>query len=198
MKIILGSSSPRRQQLLCQLGYSFDVMVPNNEELHKPGEPPADYVQRNSLEKASNILTQLDEASHSDCLIITGDTVVALGDDILEKPKSRQQAFQMLTSLSGNRHTVYSGVCITHPENQKQSVFFVKTDVFFKNLTAEEINRYIDSGEPMDKAGSYALQGIGAYMVRKVEGSYSNVIGMPLCELWESLTEEFGVTPNAE
>jgi septum formation protein len=153
---------------------------------------------RNSREKADWIADL--ESVKDQSIIISGDTIVALHGKILEKPKDQEDALRMLTSMSGQTHTVFSGMtllqkCQDGQESSppKVSTFVVSTDVTFKTLSEREIKGYIKTGEPMDKAGSYAIQGIGAYMVKSINGSFSNVIGMPLTELYQHLKDEFGL-----
>lgn len=176
-KLILASGSPRRRELLALLGYEFDVIVPRINETPKPGEKPRTYSERLAREKAWAI--------QAEGIIIAADTIVVRGQKILGKPSSRTHAHKMLSMLSGRRHKVITSVCIRKAEMQQ--LFSVTTAVHFRPLQHEEIDRYIATGEPMDKAGSYAIQGGAAHMVRAIKGSYTNVVGLPLCELQKAL-----------
>ncbi len=195
-KIILASGSPRRAEMLKNLGLEFEVIVPKVEEQAHTGELASDYVKRNSKLKLDNVYNRIKDSLSTDssCLIIACDTVVSLDGKytILEKPKDKEDAFSMLSSLSGITHIVISGVSLLYKDNSnniKTSTFSVETKVKIKKLTEEEILWYIDTKEPMDKAGSYAMQGIGSYFIERIEGSHTNVIGLPLCELYTHITE---------
>ena len=193
--VILASGSPRRRGFLHQLGYQFDVIIPGTEEKALPGETATDYVLRNAVEKASDVAEQ----AVSGAIVIAADTVVVLNGRIMEKPGSKSGAQEMLRSLSGQTHQVITGFCVRGANLAGEDVVrsrAVSTDVEFKVLTDEEINAYILSGEPMDKAGAYAIQGRAAYMIRRIRGSYTNVVGLPLTELEELLAAEFGVKPS--
>lgn len=177
-KLILASGSPRRSELLRQAGLCFEVLVPHIDEAPREGEPPATFVCRTAREKAETILV-------ADTIILAADTAVVDEDRILGKPTDATDAKRMLRSLSNRTHEVMTGVCLRFPD---QTVcFHVETRVTFRALSEEEIAAYVATGEPMDKAGAYAIQGGAAKMVRRIEGSYSNVVGLPLCEVIERL-----------
>lgn len=178
LKIVLASGSPRRAELLGSAGLTFDVVVPQIDEAPLPGEAPAAFVCRTAREKAESI-----PAAH--VVIVAADTAVVDGRRILGKPNDAQDAAAMLGSLSGRSHEVMTGVCLRFPE--RTVCFHVETGVTFRDLSEKEIADYVATGEPMDKAGAYAIQGGAAKMVRRVEGSYSNVVGLPLCEVIEEL-----------
>ena len=180
--VVLGSSSPRRRELLSSLGVDFKIIKPGYEEAHTPGEAPDDYVIRNALEKGRWILNHSKVASKS--VIISADTIVVLGDKIIEKPKDQEDAAYHLRNLSGNTHQVLTGDAI-HQEGCAQAIRseIVKSHVTFKTLSDTEITQYIETGEPMDKSGCYAVQGRGSFMIERLEGSVTNVIGLPLAEL---------------
>lgn len=178
LKLILASGSPRRAKLLQQAGLSFDVIVPEIDESPLPNEPPADFVLRTAREKAESIPA-------GDAVVLAADTAVVDGRKILGKPIDSADAAAMLRSLSGRTHLVMTGVCLYTTE--KVHCFHVETEVTFRKLSEEEILDYVASGEPMDKAGAYAIQGGAAKMARRVNGSYSNVVGLPLCEVIEEL-----------
>ena len=181
MKLVLASASPRRKELLSLLNIPFEVRVADIHEGLKGKESPVDFVERLSFEKASKVLSGQDEC------VIGADTVVVLGDIILGKPIDSADAEKMLSELSGKWHYVYTGVCLicgTRKEN-----FSIKTEVLFDSLTDKEIKEYIQSKEPMDKAGAYAIQGIGGKFIKELRGSYSNVVGLPLNELKNVLND---------
>ncbi len=192
--LVLASASPRRRGFLHQLGYAFEVVTPATEEKPRPNETATDYVLRNAVEKAQDVAGRVAPGT----LVIAADTVVVLKGRIMEKPGTEAVAQEMLRSLSGQVHQVVTGVCL-HGEcpscGKMGRSFAVSTDVEFKDLSDEEIEGYIRSGEPMDKAGAYAIQGRGAYMIRRIHGSYTNVVGLPMTELVEMLEEVFGVLP---
>lgn len=178
LKLILASGSPRRAELLRSAGLDFEIIVPDIDEAARPGEAPDAFVCRTAREKAESIPA-------SDAIILAADTAVVDGEQILGKPSDAKDAAGMLRSLSGRTHEVMTGVCLRYPE---QTVcFHIETRVTFRELSDQEIADYVASGEPMDKAGAYAIQGGAAKMVRRVEGSYSNVVGLPLCEVIEKL-----------
>lgn len=172
MKIILASGSPRRFELLNALGFDIETVKSDIDEKQLANEPPEVLVERLAREKAGSV----------NCLIpvVGGDTLVVLDGEILGKPESKQDAFRMLRSLSGKTHEVISGYAVKY--SGVTSSGFCKTAVSFRSLTDEEISIYVDSGEPMGKAGAYAVQGHGAALVASVHGSISNVIGLPIEE----------------
>lgn len=203
--LILGSSSPRRRDLLAAVGLQYEVMKPDTPEIPHPGEAPIDYVRRNAREKAdwvaARLAAQIDsqEGNYPNgAIVISADTIVVLGDIILEKPSDTAHATAMLTQLSGQTHTVITGVClcrIVAASSRTQGAlvaFEVKTDVTIKALSAREIAAYIRTGEPLDKAGGYAAQGIGSYMVESINGSYTNVVGLPVADVVAALERDFG------
>ncbi|PJC85551.1 septum formation inhibitor Maf [Vibrio sp. HA2012] len=177
--LYLASSSPRRKELLAQLGYAFTIITPDVEELLQPEEMPRDYVLRLSRQKAQAGATMLQE-HEPDAVVIGADTIVVCGETVLEKPYNREHARQMLRTLSANRHQVMTAVTVAD-QRQYQSELVV-TDVWFRALSEEEINRYWESGEPCDKAGAYGIQGTGGRFVSRIEGSYHAVVGLPLLE----------------
>lgn len=177
-KLILASGSPRRAELLRRAGLDFDIIVPDIDEAARPGEAPDEFVQRTAREKAESI--PADNA-----IVLAADTAVVDGNRILGKPADAADAAAMLRSLSGRTHEVMTGVCIRHAGGT--DCFHIETEVVFRDLSEQEITDYVESGEPMDKAGAYAIQGGAAKMVRRIDGSYSNVVGLPLCEVIEKL-----------
>ena len=193
--LVLASASPRRRGFLHQLGYSFEVVTPATEEKARPGESAADYVLRNAAEKSADVAGRVAGGA----VVIAADTVVVLRGRIMEKPRSESDAHGMLRALSGHVHQVITGFCVRGPGRGGAAAIrtlAVSTDVEFKELSDAEIEAYIRSGEPMDKAGAYAIQGRAAYMIRQIRGSYTNVVGLPLTELEEILSDEFGVQPT--
>ena len=193
--LVLASASPRRRGFLHQLGYQFEVVSPATEEKARPGEGALKYVLRNATEKAAEVAGRVAPGS----VVIAADTVVVLGGRIMEKPATEVHARDMLRALSGHVHQVITGVCVRGPTKDGEPLvrtFLTTTDVEFKVLPDEEIEAYIRSGEPMDKAGAYAIQGRAAYMIRQIRGSYTNVVGLPMAELEEMLSKEFGVKPT--
>lgn len=182
MKIILASASPRRKELLTLAGYEYEVVVSECEEILPEGITPDKAVEELARQKADDVFNR-----NLDCMIIAADTVVALGNTILGKPKNEADAFDMLSSLSGKRHTVYTGVCIK--TSSKTDIFHIATDVEFYNLNENEIRAYIATGEPMDKAGAYGIQGKGFVLVKGIHGDYFNVVGLPLAETVRHINE---------
>lgn len=187
MDIILASQSPRRRELLTQIGVrGFKVAAPNVDETVEDNLPPAQTVEELSLRKARAAAEDADE----DDLIIAADTVVAFEGAVLGKPKDEREAFAMLSGLSGNRHHVYTGVTVM--QGDRVVTQHEVTAVAFRDLEPDEIADYIATGEPMDKAGAYGIQGVGALLVSGIEGDYFNVMGLPVFRLGRILAE-FGV-----
>lgn len=173
--LVLGSGSPRRVQLLSDLGISFLQMVANISEQQNPAETPFDYARRLAVQKSTSISSRFDDKH----LVLGSDTIVILGDTVLEKPKDEHHAFEILTSLAGKKHTVCTALAFSSSGKLINSDNET-TDVFFNQLTPEQIKKYIASGEPSDKAGAYGIQGIGSILVDRIEGNLDNVIGLPL------------------
>ncbi len=190
--LILASGSPRRKELLAQLGHTFSVLVPAIEEVKRSDESPADYVKRLATEKAQAGLMlaqqKAEYAQDADLVVLGSDTVVVCDEQVLEKPHDLDDAKRMLLSLAGRQHQVMTAVSVVN--KQKQSSVIVTTDVWFKPLSEEEIEQYWQSGEPCDKAGSYGIQGLGGRFVTRIEGSYHAVVGLPLFET-DQLLHEF-------
>ncbi|MCL2398413.1 MAG: Maf family protein [Defluviitaleaceae bacterium] len=181
MKIILASGSPRRRELLDMAGFSFEVIPANVDETADPALSPDQLVTALSEKKAYHIQESLKE----DAIIIGADTIVAIDGLILGKPDNKDDAFDMLMRLQGRPHTVFTGVTVLCLNNQKlkQKTFVESTKVFMRSLSQEEINDYIATGEPFDKAGAYGIQEKGALLIERVEGDYFTVVGLPLCRL---------------
>jgi len=187
MSIILASASPRRYELLKMAGIDdFKVIADTSEEIITPGLSPEDQVCKLSMQKARNIA----EKCGKDDLIIAADTLVYLDKEPLGKPDSHSDAECMLKKLSGNKHSVYTGITII--KNDRQISKAEKTDVYFRDITGSEIKAYVETGEPMDKAGAYAIQGGAAIFAKRIEGDYYNIMGLPVCRLTMML-KEFGV-----
>jgi len=178
-KIILASASPRRRELLALLGIPFSVRVSEIEETRKPKETPSAFALRLAQEKASAITAEPTD------LVLAADTIVVQGDTIYGKPTSSQHAHQILQKLSGQEHQVLTAVCLK--QGAQIDAFSVTTRVKFRSLDENEIINYVRTKEPMDKAGAYAIQGAAAHMVEAIYGSYTNVVGLPLCELRQAL-----------
>ena len=187
MKIILASQSPRRKELLERMGIQdFETISPNVDESAFHGLPPEELVRRLSAEKAAAVAGKVGE----DAIVIAADTVVALEGAVLGKPADELDAFKMLSALSGVRHQVYTGVTVCRG-GEKQTAHEV-TDVTFRELSEREIEDYIATGEPMDKAGAYGIQGYGALLIQGISGDYYNVMGLPVCRL-SGMLSRFGV-----
>ena len=187
MDIVLASASPRRRELISMLGVKdFKVIPALGEELIEEGCTPQETVCALSKAKACEVKAKCGEND----LVIAADTLVALDGEILGKPKDRGEAFRMLSSLSGREHSVFTGVTVTWGEEILTE--FERTLVRFRAMTEREIRAYIETGEPMDKAGSYGAQGIGSIFIEGIAGDFSNVMGLPLCTLSKML-EKLGV-----
>ena len=180
--IILASESTRRVDILRTLGISFSIIPPNIDEQRKKDELPKDFVLRVSYEKAYKVGNLFP-----DKWIIGADTIVVLKGRILGKPKNESDAFNMLKILSGKWHRVITGYCVLNISRNITYRDAVETKVYVRGLSDDEIKRYIKTSEPFDKAGSYAVQGKGGYMVKEIKGSYANVVGLPICEVAEAL-----------
>jgi septum formation protein len=183
--LILASKSARRRYLLKQAGLSFSVIPSNFDENSVPLTDPHNYVKILAESKAKEISEIYPES-----WVIGADTVVVIGGQILGKPLSRSDARAMLRSLSGQKHLVLTGYCICCKGKNRFFSETVGTEVLFKNLTDEEIEWYIHTKEPFDKAGAYAIQGLGTFIVKSINGSYTNVVGLPVCEVIEILIKE--------
>lgn len=189
-KIILASASPRRREILTGMGLEFEVLVSDADEskIDKASIPVGIYVQELALLKAMAVSNKL---KNKDALIISADTVVYSEGEIIGKPKDEKDAFLMLSKLSGREHSVFSGVCVMDAKTLKSVCKSEETKVLFKELSKERIESYIRTGEPMDKAGAYAVQGLGALFTERVTGDFFNVIGLPVKKLAEILEEDF-------
>ena len=189
MKFILASSSPRRRELLSSIGVAFDVIPSHVPEEHARGEAPEEYVARLSREKADAIAAQ-----HPARWVIAADTTVLLGDELLEKPVDRADAARMLTTIAGKTHIVYTGVTLQHASTQYRETRVAESEVRMLPLSQSDIEWYVATGEPLDKAGAYAVQGIGSMFIDSIHGSYTNVVGLPLALLFQMMRKA-GVDP---
>ncbi len=183
MAMILASQSPRRRELLGQMGFSFTVRPAKGEELPHPELTPAQLVEELARQKALEVSAEAE----ADDVVVAADTVVAIDGKVLGKPHDKVHAAQMLSALSGREHTVYTGVAVKRGETLL--VEHEATQVRFRPLTEREIDLYIQTGEPMDKAGSYGIQGYGALLVEGIRGDYFNVVGLPICRLGRMLAQ---------
>ncbi|HEY8211038.1 MAG TPA: Maf family protein [Myxococcaceae bacterium] len=179
--LVLASASPRRRALLQGLGLTFDSVAPGLDESVHEGESPRAYVLRVSAEKAA-----AGARLRPGALVLAADTAVVLGDDILGKPDGEAEAGRMVRALSGKRHSVLTGVAL---DGAARASAVVETAVWFRPLSEAEIAWYASTGEPLDKAGAYAIQGAGGMLVERIEGSASNVVGLPLAETVELLRQ---------
>ncbi|QQD25006.1 Maf family protein [Venatoribacter cucullus] len=180
--IVLASSSPRRRELLQQIGVPFRIQVQAVDETPRPAELPAAYVARLALEKARAV-----SALNPGAVVLGSDTTGVLADQILVKPEDDADARRMLQAMSGRTHQVLTAVALVQDDHETVQV--VRTDVTFCTLTDAQIDAYIATGEPADKAGAYGIQGLGAVLVAGINGSYSNVVGLPLTETAAMLRE---------
>lgn len=186
-KIILASTSPRRKELFEKLNLDFEVEASSYQEDMNLIKPPLELAKLLSLGKAKDV-----SAKHKEGIIIGADTFIAMDDELLGKPVTADKAKEMLRKISGKVLSVITGFSIIDITQNKIISDAVETKVFIKNLSGEEIENYVRTGEPLDKAGAFAIQGIGAIIVKKIEGDYFNVMGLPLSALAKRLTE-FGV-----
>ena len=181
--IYLASKSPRRRKLLKQLGIKFRSFSVNTVEEVLDGEHPVDCVKRLALEKMNRAKKKVRNG-----IIITADTIVVLDKEVNGKPKNRKDAINILSLLSGRVHTVYTGFCVFNQKTNKSIIDFEKTKVEFRMINKDEIIDYVESGSPMDKAGAYGIQDdFGAVFVKRINGCYYNVVGLPLTKLYNTL-----------
>jgi len=181
-RFILASASPRRIELLSLLGLHFEVMPSNVDETFIKGETPRDHVLRLSEDKV-----QIASALHPEAWVMGADTIVVINGDVLGKPRMPDEAREMLGKLSGQIHTVFTGFTITRKNADILVRDAVESSVLFREIPEDEMTWYIRSREPYDKAGGYAVQGMGAFFIKEIHGSYTNVMGLPLCEVVDVL-----------
>lgn len=196
-QIVLASGSPRRKELLEQVGLEFEVCPAKGEEIIT-SDIPHEVVMELASQKAKEVAALISSYADShesittpqDMMVIGADTVVAYGNQILGKPESEEAAVEMLTMLSGNTHSVYTGVSVVLVDKEGRAgihTFYEKTDVVFYEMSQEEIRRYVSSGDPMDKAGAYGIQGNCAIHIKEIKGDYNNVVGLPVARLYQEL-----------
>ena len=184
-RLILASASPRRRYLLKQAGIQFEVIPSTVDETGMTAAAPENHVRALAEAKAADIAR-----AHPQAWVIGADTVVVIEGRLLGKPADTDQARRMLNRLSGQRHHVYTGYAIFCLTRDRHISATVTTEVEFKSLSPDEIEWYLQTGEPFDKAGAYAIQGIGTFLVRRINGSYTSVVGLPVCEVIEVLIRE--------
>ncbi len=184
LPLILASASPRRQEMLSSTSMKFEVIPGEVDESFLPGESPEEHVIRLARMKAVKVSEQ-----HQDRWVLAADTIVVIDGRVLGKPKDRKEAKEMLHLLSNRVHRVMTGYCLLQSPARKAREGNVVTRVRFKDLSSDEIRWYMDTAEPFDKAGGYAIQGKAAFMVKEIHGSYTNVVGLPLTEVIEALQE---------
>jgi septum formation protein len=180
--LILASQSPRRKELLEILGIPFSIVVPAVDETARAGESPEEYVVRVAREKALEVSSRVARS-----VVLSADTVVTIDGEILGKPRDRADAVKMLQKLSGREHRVYTAVCVMDSARGRMHEGLDNTAVWFNALAEEEILGYIDREDVMDKAGAYAIQGFASVFIPRIEGSYSNVMGLPLALVYDLL-----------
>lgn len=185
--VILASASPRRSELLQQIGCTFEVKVSSAEEINSQDLKPYELVTLNASLKAKDIASK---EKNCDVIIIGADTVVTIDDKIYGKPKDKYEAIEFLKILSGRSHKVLTGIAVITADDC--IVDYVETTVIFHELSEDEIMSYVNTGEPLDKAGAYAIQGYGAIFIKEIQGCYSNVVGLPLSKLYE-ICKEAGI-----
>lgn len=190
-RLILASKSPRRRYLLSRAGLRFEVIPSDVDETAIAFQSPAPYTEALSRAKVGQVAER-----HPDAWVIGADTIVVIDGTILGKPRGKDAARNMLRRLSGQTHQVYTGYTICCIAKNKYVTNVVCTDVSFKSLSEEEIEWYIHTDEPFDKAGAYAIQGLGTFLVKRINGSYTNVVGLPVCEVIEYLIREGVVRIN--
>lgn len=188
-RLILASSSPRRKELLHSVGVQFEIISPSSDESLINQENPKEYALRLATEKALSVSQSFEES----CLVIGADTIVLVDSEILGKPSDDKEAYSMLEKISGRTHSVLTAFSIVKPRDTVLHIQVVETRVVVKTLEPWEIQGYIKTLEPMDKAGAYGIQGVGAFMVKEISGSYTNVVGLPLVEVLEAL-KKLGAT----
>ena len=188
-QLVLASGSPRRRRFLAELGLDFTVVGADVDETHRPGESPLAFVSRLAQEKAAAIVTD-----HPEAWVIGADTVVVMADEILGKPADSEDALKMLTRLAGRTHEVWTGFAIIKGSSVAVARA-VRTEVTFVTAVKDVLAAYVASGEPLDKAGAYGIQGRGGLLVERIDGSYSNVVGLPMAELVEELLNLGAIAP---
>lgn len=189
MKYILASASPRRRELLTQAGIEYTVIPSNVEEIITQTEP-CEVVMELALLKANDVF---ENHAENDTMVIGADTIVVYKDEILGKPEDADDARNMLSMLADRTHQVYTGVALVSMKNGEKKVktFYECTDVTFYPVSREDIDKYVESGDPLDKAGSYGIQGPFAIHIKEIHGDYNNVVGLPIGRLYQEIKETF-------
>ena len=188
--LILASTSPRRKQLLEDAGLRFEIVSPPGEEAApEPGEDPAAYAERAAVAKGLETAAHLATTMEGEKWVLAADTVVTIGGEILGKPEDDADALRMLERLAGVTHKVHTGFAIIGPDGETAFSKSIKTGVDFSKPTRARLEAYVATGEPHDKAGAYAIQGKGAFLVRSITGSYTNVVGLPVADVSKSLAD---------
>ena len=190
-RLILASASPRRKEMLANLGLDFEVRVAEVDEVPLYGESPKDFVLRAAIEKASDIT-----AKHPDAWVLGADTIVVCQGEILGKPKDVSEAQRMLMRLAGQMHRVLTGFCLKREQENISVNRVIATEVYFSAFTEAIAAAYVATGEPLDKAGAYGIQGRGGVLVEKIDGSYSNVVGLPLVETIDEMLRYKVIQPR--
>ncbi len=188
MRYILASASPRRRELFARTHLPFEV-IPSNEEEHTTAVEPEDIVRELSAGKAKDVYEHLDEQKN--CTVIGADTIVVYRGEILGKPTDKKDAYNMLCLLADRTHSVYTGVTLIRNKAGEEIArsFYEKTDVTLYPISREDLHRYVDSGDPMDKAGAYGIQGDFSIHVKEIHGDYNNVVGLPVAHLYQELLQ---------
>ncbi|MTI58732.1 MAG: septum formation inhibitor Maf [Firmicutes bacterium] len=186
-KIILASASPRRGELLNRLGFDFTIVPSKIDEDRFQGLAPAEMVEKLAANKARKVAVLVE-----DTVVIAADTVVVLNDEVLGKPADEKEACAMLNKLQGEKHAVYTGIALYRTDDDKLLLDYDRTDVYMSSMTEQEILSYVKTGEPMDKAGSYGIQGLGSIFIERIDGSYFTVMGLPVHKL-ALMLKEFGI-----
>ena len=183
MRFLLASASPRRRELLRNAGFDFDVQPSHVVEEIQQGEPPEEFARRAAREKAMQVAASCPAGS----IVLGADTVVVIDGETLGKPSGRQDATRMLRLLSGRTHQVHTGICLVRAPGEIEALKHETTFVTFRELDEEEIRSYVETGEPLDKAGAYAVQGLASRFVTRISGCYFNVVGLPVALVYETL-----------
>jgi len=183
MRLILASASPRRRELLRNAGFEFDIQAGHVVEEIQPGERPEEFARRAARDKAMQVAVSSPPGS----IVLGADTVVVIDEETLGKPSNREDATRFLRLLSGRTHQVHTGICLVRAPAEIVAVEHETTQVTFRELDEEEIRCYVESGEPLDKAGAYAIQGLASKFVTRISGCYSNVVGLPVALVYEIL-----------
>jgi septum formation protein len=189
MRVILASASARRRELLKQIGLNFEIDVSNIEESIDSSMGPDEIATLLAMQKAVDVAKRYKD---DDCIIIGADTIVVQGSSILGKPKDEHEAKKMLSALQGKSHFVLTGIALINPAEGKFVSDYEKTKVTFCKMSPDEIERYVSTKEPLDKAGAYGIQGMGSKYISSIQGDFFNVVGLPICRMTQILNKQFG------